>query len=466
MLRQLSLEHFKSWRHIDGMRLAPITGLFGTNSSGKTSILQWLLLLKQTVESPDRLQVLDFGDESSYVQLGTFRDVIHRHNFHESLGWSLAFELPQSLNVRNPETRDKILFQGKEITFEGRVSQDEQGRPFVEEMGYQFANHGFVLQAKDGLKKPSMRSSGNHRYALTDSSKSAYKFKRMPGRPWDLPQPINCYGFPDEVFSYYQNAGFLSDLELELQRQLSNRLYYLGPLRDYPRPQYTWGGGQPVDMGRRGEKVIDAILSSRDRGEKISRGKGHKKRSLEEYVAHWLRQLGLIDSFRVEPVAKGSNLFQVMVCRSGESTSVKITDVGFGISQILPVITLCYYVPTGSTIILEQPEIHLHPSAQAGLADVLIDAVRMRGVQIIVESHSEHLLRRLQLRMAEHETLSSEDVALYFCEFREGESHLIPLEVNTYGSIANWPEHFFGDEFGEMAAMTRATMQRMQEAGA
>lgn len=117
MLRSLSLEHFKSWRHIDGMRLAPITGLFGTNSSGKTSILQWLLLLKQTVESPDRLQVLNFGDESSFVQLGTFQDVVHRHEPHASLAWSLEFDLPQSLNVRNPETRDKILFQGKEITF-------------------------------------------------------------------------------------------------------------------------------------------------------------------------------------------------------------------------------------------------------------------------------------------------------------------------------------------------------------
>ena len=69
--------------------------------------------------------------------------------------------------------------------------------------------------------------------------------------------------------------------------------------------------------------------------------------------------------------------------------------MGIGVSQVLPVLVLCYYVPEGSTIILEQPELHLHPSVQAGLADVFIDVIKHRNVQILLESHSEHLLRRL-----------------------------------------------------------------------
>ena len=64
--------------------------------------------------------------------------------------------------------------------------------------------------------------------------------------------------------------------------------------------------------------------------------------------------------------------------------NVTSTDVGFGVSQILPVITLCYYAPPGSILLLEQPEIHLHPSVQAGLADVFIDAIKTRGIQIIL----------------------------------------------------------------------------------
>ncbi len=79
MLKQLSLEGFKSWKEISNMRLAPITGLFGVNSSGKTSILQFLLMLKQTAESPDRTQIFDFGNEKSLVSLGSFEDILRSH---------------------------------------------------------------------------------------------------------------------------------------------------------------------------------------------------------------------------------------------------------------------------------------------------------------------------------------------------------------------------------------------------
>jgi predicted ATPase len=120
---------------------------------------------------------------------------------------------------------------------------------------------------------------------------------------------------------------------------------------------------------------------------------------------------------------------------------------------------LCYYVPEGSIILLEQPEIHLHPSVQAGLADVFIDAMKTRNVQIVLESHSEHLLRRLQRRVAE-ETIKPADAALYFCRATDDGSQLTGLDVDLYGSIRNWPKDFFGDEFGEMAAITKATMRR------
>jgi predicted ATPase len=120
-------------------------------------------------------------------------------------------------------------------------------------------------------------------------------------------------------------------------------------------------------------------------------------------------------------------------------------------------------LPEDSTLLLEQPEIHLHPFAQAALADVLIDAVKNRNIQIIVESHSEHILRRIQRRTA-REVLSSEDTALYFCSFESGASAIKELEVDSYGNIKNWPKHFFGDEMGELADMTVAAMER-QKAG-
>jgi predicted ATPase len=176
-------------------------------------------------------------------------------------------------------------------------------------------------------------------------------------------------------------------------------------------------------------------------------------------VAQWLKELGLIDSFEVRPITPGGKLFQVWVRRHPKAAEVLITDVGFGVSQILPVITLCYYAPKGSTLILEQPEIHLHPAVQAGLADVFVDAAMKHDVQIILESHSEHLLRRLQRRVAE-EALKPEDAALYFCATEKGESRLTALELDMFGTIENWPEDFFGDEFGEIAAISQAALAR------
>jgi predicted ATPase len=263
------------------------------------------------------------------------------------------------------------------------------------------------------------------------------------------------------VRAYFQNAAFLSDFELQFE-DLFARLFYLGPLREYPKRQYAWSGAQPADMGRRGEKVVDALLASREAGVRISRGKGRRRQTVEERVAEWLQTLGLIESFEVRPITKGGRLFQVWVRRHAKAPEVLITDVGFGVSQILPVITLCYYAPEGSTLILEQPEIHLHPSVQAGLADVFIDAMKTRKIQIVLESHSEHLLRRLQRRIAEEE-IEADDTALYFCSTEKGESRLTKLELDLYGTIENWPEDFFGDDYEEIAATSRAAMKRKKE---
>ena len=117
MITSLSLANFKSWEQIDEMRLAPITGLFGANSSGKTSILQLLLLLKQTVESPDRAQVLQFGDEKSLVNLGSFPELIYDHDLEHLLKWALQWKLPHALEVIDPANPDIVLFSSDHMGF-------------------------------------------------------------------------------------------------------------------------------------------------------------------------------------------------------------------------------------------------------------------------------------------------------------------------------------------------------------
>lgn len=457
MITRISVENFKSWREARAVRFAPITGLFGSNSSGKTSLLQLLLMLKQTTESPDRTQVLHLGDERSLVELGTYNDIAFGHKGDAPLRWEILWTLKQSLQIEDPDHRGRILFSGRDVEIKTEIEGNGAGRMVVNRLGYALDSSQFIMRRKSGQKSEYTLS------AETVKGRPRFKFKRTVGRPWTLPAPVKCYGFPDQTKAYYQNAGFLADFELAFE-ELFNNVYYLGPLRDYPKRQYTWAGGQPADMGRRGEKVVDALLASRDR-DPISRGKGLKRLTLEEYVAWWLKELGLIHSFSVEQIASGSNLYQVLVRKASNSAEVLVTDVGFGVSQILPVLTICYYVPEGSTIIMEQPEIHLHPSVQAGLADVFIDAIKTRKVQIILESHSEYLLKRLQRRIAE-QSLSSKDAALYFCDIKGGESRLTELQIDLLGNITNWPSDFFGDQIGEMAAITRAQMLRKKQATA
>jgi len=455
MLTKLSFQNFKSWRATGNIRLAPITALFGSNSSGKTSILQMLLLLKQTAESPDRAQVLNLGDDRSLIDLGTFQDVLFAHDLTVPLKARMAWTLPSILEIADPARKSAILFKGDHIEFSTAIewlANGETGRTLVTEMEYRFADQTFGMRQTRGKKSD---------YDLFVEPPD-FKFLRTQGRPWPLPPPVKCYGFPDQVRAYFQNVSFLSDFELQFE-ELFGRLFYLGPLREYPKRQYSWAGSQPADMGRRGERVVDALLASREAGVTLPRGRGKKRTTVEERVAEWLKELGLIDSFHVRAITKGGRLFQVWVRRHPKTSEVLITDVGFGVSQILPVITLCYYAPQDSTILLEQPEIHLHPSVQAGLADVMVDAMKTRGIQIILESHSEHLLRRLQRRIAE-EKLDPQATSLYFSTENGGESRLTPLEVDPFGNIKNWPTDFFGDDFGEIAAMSQAALKRRKRA--
>jgi len=452
MIKELRVKGFKSWEDTGSLRLSPLTGFFGTNSSGKTSILQLLLMLKQTVESADRKRVLHTGDNISIVDLGTFSDLIHCHKTEIALEVSISWDLLKTLRIKDPEKKDKNLFDIGDLEFEVEI-REEGGAPIVRKFSYSFA--GNIFGMKTGVK-------ARKKYECELIS-NPYQPTRHRGRAWPLPSPTKFYGFPDEVNAYFQNVGFLSDIVLELEG-LFGRIAYLGPLREYPKRIYTWSGEEPSDVGQKGELAVAAILAARERGRYISPGYRKKKRSLEETIAYWLRKMGVIHSFSVKEIGVDRKDYEVLVQKTERGPEVLITDVGFGLSQVLPVLALCYYVPKGSVILLEQPELHLHPLAQSWLADVFIEVVQNRNVQIIVESHSEHFLRRLLRRVAE-EAIPVDKTALYFCRMQNSASVTERLDVDMFGDIKNWPEGFFGDEMGELTAKTEAAMRRQTVSG-
>jgi predicted ATPase len=453
MLTQFRFENFKSWRDTGEIRMAPLTGIFGTNSSGKTAILQFLLMLKQTAESNDRQLILNLGNERTHVNLGTSYDIVYKHIFPEKINFSVSWnpQLLKSLRIPTKISRYLPVFTNYDsvLKFESMINFDVN-KIVLENFYYCFLDD---IQRLNKIGIELIHSPNQSIYrgftegVIVDFLDLGERLNFPPAKHYGFPSNYDISCLDNETG---RNGSLTQSLVLAFQELFEN-IYYLGPLREYPQRFYLWSGELPQDVGRRGEFMVSALLSSQKKGT-----------DLEKNVAHWLKKLGLIYDFQVKPISENRREYEIKVRRFPGSPEVLITDVGFGVSQILPVLVLCYYVPEGSTIIFEQPEIHLHPSVQAGLADVFIDVIKTRNVQIILESHSDHLLRRLQRRIAEeHNHMTSEDAALYFCSIDDtGTSKLTELELDTYGNINNWPQDFFGDEMGDLVAMTEAAIRR------
>jgi predicted ATPase len=440
MFKSMRMNNFKSWSDTGDLRLAPLTGFFGNNSSGKSSLLQMLLLLKQTTESNDRSLVLKTGSlQEGYVNLGTVQEIIQ---FGQTqLGLSVSWDLPEAISIpgNNVDLRT--------ITFENGIYASGQ-QIYVKHFAYRAQAFSAGMVTTDEGGKYQLQVRVNDREPLRTQSRPRIHFRK----------PQKSYGFSDEALLTYQNTEYLSDLVLAFEQQFS-KLHYLGPLREYPQRIYTWAGEKPTDVGLKGELAVAALLAG-----KQARVYPRKKQTLTERVEEWLNIMGLAASFEPRPLTKNGIQYEVRLRRTADSPEVLIADVGFGVSQVLPVLVLCYYAPPGTTLIFEQPEIHLHPAVQSALADVFIDVIQKRNIQIIFESHSEHLLRRLQRRIAENE-LTLEETALYFCNAEHGKSSISELQVDDYGNIRNWPRDFFGDLTTELYEIAQLGLKRQLQNG-
>ena len=199
--------------------------LFGINRSGKTSILQSLVMLRQTYESPDRRRVLHPGDDNTDVDLGTVQDLIFGHQETAELGFELEWHVQEPLTLIDPKT--DLKYSGQNIQLLAKIGQQNGRVPrlIVKKMEYRLDSQpvpvtiGMTRQEGDADK-----------YNLTFDGVTLVRHKQ---RAWPLPAPLRFYGFPDEVKAYFQNADFLTDLTLALEKTLRG-LYYLGPLRELP----------------------------------------------------------------------------------------------------------------------------------------------------------------------------------------------------------------------------------------
>jgi predicted ATPase len=437
MLKSFRVKNLKAWSQqlwVDGVELAPITLLLGPNSAGKTSLLQVPLLLKQTFESPDRALDLNLGgQQGDLVDLGTAETVLHR-------GPGTDRELGLGISLRVGES-----------TLGHRATYVVSGStPVITNLTLTRDTHTFTA---------SRRPKGG--YLLGAAGYTA----RLAGQRLDARrtfQPERSLAFSAEAVAELGSAGpEVQDLALTIRQEIS-KIAYLGPLREPPERSYMWSGVEPGDLGKRGERAVHALLASDNTRRRSREGEEGGAQWLVERVSAWLKRLGVADRLVLERQGR-SRHYELHVVRGTQTAN--IMDVGFGISQVLPMLVLAYFVPRGTTIVAEQPELHLHPRAQVGLAELMAEVARTREVQFLVETHSEHLFRRLQTLIA-NQTVAPDACRLYFVDRdSDGATQLTKLEVDGYGRVRNWPKEFFGDAMGETERQTRQMIERMKAGG-
>lgn len=210
MLKYLHIKNFKGWKDTGKIEFAPITLFMGSNSSGKSSIGQFLMLLKQSSSSTDRKTVLFLGDSDSVVELGGPVDMLYEHNTDAMLEFEYRWDMPEPLTLsmlsNTDNTEDHIV---NSITFADKIAvRDKEIQTLeVEKMMY-------YLHLKDqsdfsvGMERVQKASSARAYKTIAEN----YEIKRVLGRAWEMPSPYRFYGFPDEMISYHQNAWFAPQL--------------------------------------------------------------------------------------------------------------------------------------------------------------------------------------------------------------------------------------------------------------
>lgn len=251
----------------------------------------------------------------------------------------------------------------------------------------------------------------------------------------------------------------------------NNHILYLGPLREEPRSLYPLeSNGSTSDLGLKGENTAAVFENNKSKmiayidPDFFARGAEGRPFSvvetLEEAINKWLVYLGVAKKMSTNDRGKFGH--ELKITTDVNEMKQDLTHVGVGVSQILPILVLCFLSRKGDSIILEQPELHLHPKVQARLADFFV-SMNALGKQCIIETHSEYLINRLRYLVAKtDESKIADQTMIYFVEKDQvsGASRYRQITINPYGVIEQWPDGFF-DEGEDLATkIVKAGMEK------
>ncbi len=365
MLRHLHLKNFKSAKDL-GVNLKALTVLAGLNGSGKSSVLQAVALLKQTLNQDIASKTLPL--RGGLVRLGRSEDV----HFEGATSSELTITVQSSAGLIRFFSNAKDRADTLELVIEG------DGAALQRELdaGFQF------------IQADRMTPAVQYEQASTPDQE----------RGW-----LGCRG--EFTVDYLQRN---EDKKISEKRLC------------------------PVDVFGLDSALLKLIAPTANLGDQS---------------AAWLQMLSPGVRLRAIPVELAdvtSLRFQYMSNEIASSTREhRPSNVGFGLTYSLPIIVACLAAKPGALLLLENPEAHLHPRGQAALGRLLAMCCA-DGVQVIVETHSDHLLNGVRIAVKQG-AISADDVALHYFErdVRTGESHIETPRVLPDGQLDSWPEGFF-----------------------
>ena len=557
MLREYRLTNFKAFGETVTIPIRPLTLIFGANSSGKSSIFQSLLLLKQTLEeskNPDTALL----PKGSLVDLGTYSDFVHRHETDRNFEFGARFDLERADAL--PEWAQKIV-ESASVTKAGltvQFSSDEEGHatpprnvdlavgdqkqavisylPYkhylsrlalekstaltdklsalrkewealeeedkdkeANEVQKQWMKQHEIYKRASDLEEVTIKPDSEIWRHWWEYTKSYIKeeldkdevvlygkeekdefFERLEGYQFEdaikdigeasngstivyknfLPESHNQenIGSPFQVpyfYSLYPKDEYIDGLDISpftrhvcsTFRRLLEDLVYLGPLRKHPERHYEFSGDTTDYVGQSGEYLPSILFEDQE---------------LLEEMNNSLERLGVKYQVKLDKLQYGdqspSNVFSLRLVDTETGIDASLRDVGFGISQVLPIVVQSR-LSEKKTLLIEQPEIHLHPAHQAELGDLFIRSAKEQGNTLLLETHSEHLLLRIMRRMRETSTgklpegtpgVRPEDVSVLFVESGGSQSIVREMPLNERGELVKaWPGGFFEEGLRE-----------------
>ena len=414
MIIEISLQNFKIFKDKTTFPLRQLNLLTGVNGGGKSTLLQSLLLMRQSIEHDERTTNIIFN--GSCVELGTFMDM---KNLETPRKEAIVFEFKVSLNQSNKKWEGEIKYILNPSKLEDALA---------------------TSIAKIIIKKPESNESQIN--PITDANIILNNL--TPIRILEYEYDANM--FYTDTYNTYDNAINF------------HKIHYIAADRIGPKPYYekTTLGKFP-NVGPRGEHTANILYRFEDElvNDKLYLGKDAK--TLMQQTEEWLKKILGGAKLELKGKEREHTVLNLLFNTEDSEGRYRPSNVGFGYTYILPIVVSGLIAKSGEILIVENPEAHLHPKAQSELTKFLA-LVASCGVQVFIESHSEHVLNAIRVATLQKEiNIKNDEVSVLYFQ-NDKKEPFVHLEIDEKGKIDNWVDGFFDQQeldLGEIFKLSR-----------